>query len=931
MNKLPIPARIYVIAIVAIGAALLAFGTHVPRVEQLPAFLAMILVTVLTSTFKLQLPTTKNRATLSVAFVIDFASLLLFGPPLAILISASGVMMQSTVKVAHRNPLYRTLFNVAALVLTVRVAGFVFAALGGTTGRLIWPGGSTALVAAVVAYFLVNTWSIAIAIALSTNQPIRRVWKQNFLWGAPSYFVGATVAVLIAEVVGRGMWYLLPLASVPMYLTYRAYRVYAGRLDDEHRHREVIESLNEGMVVVARDGRVTLWNDAVERLTGLSREQVVGRQLDDAVPSLAATSLPRLIQTVFDTEQPESLDRFALECTGRHRILQVRVFPFVAGATVFLHDITDRAEAEEALKQSETRYALAAAGANDGMWDWDLVRDEIYFSPRWKSMLGMSPDATTTKPDEWFRRVNPEDVGPMRAALTAHIAGETTHFEHEHRVRHEDGTDRWMLCRGVAVRKDGGRALRIAGSQTDITERTLVQDQLRHAALHDALTGLPNRALFIELLAQVVDRSKRHADHVYAVLFLDLDRFKLVNDSLGHLIGDDLLMAIGQRLESCLRDGDVIARLGGDEFTILLNDLGHASQASAVALRIQESLRLPFTINGHEMFVSASIGIALSLTGYASPDDIMRDADTAMYRAKALGKARSELFDASMHDNAMDRLGLENDMRRAIDSGEFTLHYQPIVSLPSQLWTGFEALLRWERNGEYLAPLDFIPVAEETGMIEPLGAWVLQEACRQASAWRAQFPEGPVLGITVNVSAKQLTRPNFLEIVQRAAGDARLCPGDLRLEITETALMDNPEQAAWVLHELRALGVRVYLDDFGTGFSSLSYLHRFPVDTLKIDRSFVASLAGRDNQPAIIESIVALARTLGTHVIAEGVETTEQMDELIRLGCGQAQGFLFSVPLTARMAGESMARCVTAPPRAARLGLCDLVPVPLVA
>src|SRR5580692_6075712 len=239
MNKLPAPARIYVLAIVAIGAALLAFGTRVPRVDQLPAFLAMLLATVLTSTFKLQLPTTKNRATLSVAFVIDFASLLLFGPPLAILISASGVMMQSTVKVAHRNPLHRTLFNVAALVLTVRGAGFVFAALGGTTGRLVWPAGSTALVAAVVTYFLVNTWSIAIAIALSTNQPIRRVWKQNFLWGAPSYFVGATVAVLIAEVVGRGMWYLLPLASVPMYLTYRAYRVYAGRLDDEHRHREV--------------------------------------------------------------------------------------------------------------------------------------------------------------------------------------------------------------------------------------------------------------------------------------------------------------------------------------------------------------------------------------------------------------------------------------------------------------------------------------------------------------------------------------------------------------------------------------------------------------------------------------------------------------------------------------------------------------------
>ena len=285
----------------------------------------------------------------------------------------------------------------------------------------------------------------------------------------------------------------------------------------------------------------------------------------------------------------------------------------------------------------------------------------------------------------------------------------------------------------------------------------------------------------------------------------------------------------------------------------------------------------------------------------------MRDADTAMYRAKALGKSRHEVFDTAMHTGAVDRLSLENDLRRAIERGEFALHYQPIVALPSQRWTGFEALLRWQRGGRYLSPSEFIPLAEETGLIEPLGAWVLQEACRQIAAWRNQFPKGPALGITVNVSARQLTQPDFLETVERAARSANLRPGDLRLEITETTLMSNPEGAAVVLRNLRALGVKVYLDDFGTGFSSLSYLHRFPVDTLKIDQSFVASLSGTTNQPAIVESIVALARTLGTAVIAEGVETRGQMDELVRLGCGEAQGFFFSRPLSARAAEAFLA------------------------
>jgi len=343
----------------------------------------------------------------------------------------------------------------------------------------------------------------------------------------------------------------------------------------------------------------------------------------------------------------------------------------------------------------------------------------------------------------------------------------------------------------------------------------------------------------------------------------------------------------------------VIARLGGDEFTVLVNDLGEPSQINVIAQRMQDALRERFSLRGHEVFVTASIGIAISSTGYTKPQDMMRDADTAMYRAKALGKARHELFDASMHARAVDRLSLENDLRRALEHGEFTLNYQPIVALKSGQWTGLEALLRWKRGDRLVPPSEFIPIAEEMGIIEPIGAWVLQEACRQMAAWHTLFPKDPRLGITVNVSTQQLTLADFVDTVRNALRNANLAPGNLRLEITETTLMDNPERAKVVLDELRALGIKVYLDDFGTGYSSLSYLHRFPVDTLKIDRSFVACLTGDSQQPAFIESILALAKTLGTRVIAEGVETQDQMEELVRLGCAEGQGYFFAEALPA--------------------------------
>ena len=457
---------------------------------------------------------------------------------------------------------------------------------------------------------------------------------------------------------------------------------------------------------------------------------------------------------------------------------------------------------------------------------------------------------------------------------------------------------RRFLCRGVAARRAGGRSVRMAGSLTDTTEQAIAREKLHSAAFLDPLTGLCNRAVFVERLGRRLEEFKaRRARSRFAALYLDLDRLKVVNDSLGHPVGDELLTAVSRRLESCLRQGDALARLGGDEFAILLNEVGDEMQANAVAFRIQESLRTPFSIGGREVFTSVSIGIAVGQAEYNNADEIMRDADTALYHAKARGKARHELFDADMHARELDRVGLENDLRHAVNENDFEVHYQPIVLLASGRCVGFESLIRWTRNGKAVSPVTFIPLAEELGIIEPLGTWVLQQACSTFAGWRRRFPQAGLDYITVNVSSRQLMQQNFLGLVERAVHDAGLQPRDLRLEITETALMDSPQEAAKLLRELRDLGAKIYLDDFGCGYSSLSHLHKLPVDALKIDRSFVRSLLLPD-RPAIVESILALGRTLNTSVVAEGIEEDLQARELERLGCTHAQGYLFSRPLS---------------------------------
>ena len=443
----------------------------------------------------------------------------------------------------------------------------------------------------------------------------------------------------------------------------------------------------------------------------------------------------------------------------------------------------------------------------------------------------------------------------------------------------------------------------------DINERKQAVEILRHHAFHDPLTNLPNRALFSEHLQQAVTQAKSNENYTFAVLFLDLDRFKLVNDTLGHKMGDELLCAVAQRVQVCIRVGDTIARLGGDEFAILVNNVQDIEQVQDVAERIKQELSLSFHLNGHELFISTSIGIAMGSTANSGLDDILRNADIAMYHAKALGQANYEVFDKIMHVQVAARLQLETDLQRAIAQKEFIVHYQPIVYLKNLRISGFEALVRWLHPTRGLvSPCDFIPAAEETGLIVPIGWWVMREACRQMQAWQSQFPSASPLTISVNVSSKQFSQPDLINQIQQILQETGLNPCSLTLEITESVLMENTEFIAAKLGQLQALGVQISLDDFGTGYSSLNYLYCLPINTLKIDRSFICNMGTEITKIELIRAIVALAWNLGIKVVAEGIETKQQMYHLKMLKCDYGQGYVFSKPLDSEKAQALIAQ-----------------------
>ncbi|MEM7209224.1 MAG: EAL domain-containing protein [Pseudomonadota bacterium] len=551
-----------------------------------------------------------------------------------------------------------------------------------------------------------------------------------------------------------------------------------------------------------------------------------------------------------------------------------------------------------ALKISEERYSLAAHGANDGLWDWDLKEQKIYFSPRWKEMLGFRDDEIGCDPNEWLSRIHADDKSRVLAELEAHSSGKTEHFESEYRVMNSDGRYLWMMCRSLAVTDDSGLAYRMTGSQTDITKRKEAEEKLLFDAMHDSLTKLPNRALFLDRLAHCIEINSRKPDFNFAVLFLDLNRFKLVNDSLGHVVGDKLLIEFSARISEVIRPGDTLARFGGDEFAILCEDIDDVSTVTKLAGRTQKQLSKPVCLDEQEVVIDCSMGITLSGSGYTCPDDMLRDADAAMYRAKAKGSSGYEIFDPSMHEQALNELQTESDLRLALEYKEFCIHYQPIVEIQNNKISGFEALLRWNHPQRgLLFPDDFIDVAISSKLIVPIGRWVLKEACNQLSVWKREIADAKNWEISINLSSIELSQPDLITAVSRTLCESALLPESLKLEITESSIIENNDHALKTMNSLNDLGVQLSIDDFGTGYSSFNYLHQFPFNSLKIDHTFIAEIHEKKDKNEIVKTIVALAHNLGMSVVAEGSESTEIFESLRNSRCEYAQGFGIAEPM----------------------------------
>jgi len=537
------------------------------------------------------------------------------------------------------------------------------------------------------------------------------------------------------------------------------------------------------------------------------------------------------------------------------------------------------------------RLLATWAGARDGLWDWDPAWDRVRFSPRWKELVGCSPSELEDRFEDWFRRVHPHDLPALKEALAGVREGRTAALELELRMIDRAGTWRWLLVRGARA-ADGGL---VGGSLTDVTAIKLSENRLLAEALHDRLTGLPNEALFLDRLALALVRGSRRPAHSLAVLYLDLDRFHTVNDSLGVEAGDELLVEIARRLTGLLRMGDTLARVGADKFALLLDGVQGAETATEFAREVAAALRRPLRLGGHEVFAQGSMGIALSRSAADRPEDLLRDAITAMHQAKRDGSTVCEVFDPAMNQQARQRLTLEADLHHAIERGEFVLNYQPIVSLGAGRLSSFEALVRWQHPERGLVRPDvFIPIAEETGLIVPLGNWVLEQACTTMRAMHERFPHSEHVAVAVNLSGRQFEDGELVDSVSAALERTELTPRKLELEMTESVVMARTHQNAERLHSLRDLGIRLLIDDFGTGYSSLSSLQSFPLDSLKIDRSFVSRMEFDEEKREIVSTIRALARTLGMEVVAEGIETAEQLAMLRDLGCEYGQGFYFS-------------------------------------
>lgn len=675
----------------------------------------------------------------------------------------------------------------------------------------------------------------------------------------------------------------------------------------------ILASLNDSLIMIDSQGKIKKVNQNTCELLGYSESELTQMKIDSI---LVDSSLN--IEVVNTRKNLQNYEVNYLTKEGK------KISVLLSTATVLDHsgmptgraflsrDITEKKQIQKALQQSEERYALAAMATNDGLWDWNIVSNTIYFSPRWKSLLGYEADDNfENTPEQWFNRIHPDYVEGVTQEIIAHLHNNNifeSNFEISYPILHQNGNFRWMLCRGIKVTNSENKIHRIIGSQTDITHLRKAEEQLEYQSLYDGLTGLPNRVFIFQKITNLLQLASLDSQTGFAVLLIDLDRFKKINESLGHLIGDEVLIEFSNRIKIILESEATFARLGADEFIILIENITDSSDAIKLVKTIIRQLDKPFYLKGIEIFINVSIGVAFGNTNtYEQIDELIRDAETAMNRAKAKGKGNYYVvFAADMHLESLSSLELENDLRRAIENTEFIVFYQPILELKNSQIVGFEALVRWQHPQKgMIPPGQFIPLAEETGQIVQIGYWVMEKACSQMRLWQEKYQVARNMTISVNLSPLQLTpflsnysSLNCLEKIKQILEKTAIKPSSLKLEITETTLIQSLQETKILLAEIKDLGIKLSMDDFGTGYSSLNYLNDLPIDTLKIDRSFIKSLCNNPEKLELIKTIINLAHNLNLETVAEGIETQQQQALLAKLNCEYGQGYLFSKPVS---------------------------------
>ena len=663
--------------------------------------------------------------------------------------------------------------------------------------------------------------------------------------------------------------------------------------------RAVLDAIPDPVWLKSVDGRYSICNSQFERLVGVSEADMIGQTDYDVVDRRLADFFRENDLKVLAAGEPRANEEWLTSAsTGYRGLFETIKAPMrgpdgeLIGVLGIARDITTRYRAERAAKLSKARLSVALHATQIAIWDWDIKRDRWYASRVYYTSLGYPPVRGRGNREVWIERVHPDDRPRVAGIIEKAMQGDLAPYEYEARLRHADGTYRWMQVRGVAVDHNSrGLATRMLGVRQDITEKKAAEERIRRLAHYDTLTELPNRTWLNELMPSAFIRA-RSTGETMAVLVVDVDNFKNINDTFGHGIGDELLVEVAKRIGTLGRDQDVVARIGGDTFVMVLSG-GEISEATGTAQRLIELLSLPFRTGQLDLMITVSIGVALSPAHGVDFDTLLKCADAAMHRAKQQGRNHYVVFSEEMHLRSARNLILETELRHAIDRGELQLHYQPQVSLVDGRLTGVEALLRWHNpNLGTVSPAEFIPITEDSGQILKIGSWVLRQAVSQLRDWLAQGL--PPLSLSVNLSVVQFRDPQLPDLIRRVMDQAGLHPRFLELELTERVALDDPGGAVAVMNELHELGVRIAIDDFGTGYSSLSYLKRFRASKLKIDQSFVRGVADDPEDQAIVKAIISLAGSLAMGTIAEGVETAEQLDFLKRHGCQEAQGFYFS-------------------------------------